>query len=643
MASITLNEIATVHKPARIRVGLPTNLRSVLVAAFVLLSIAPIALALTVAILRTSDQARQQVAAQMNSVLQLKISALESDIGNAQNTLRTISGNRAASTAMIDLLNAPDDALLQASVEDHLSGFLNTQDTQFTEYYVYDANGAITASTSDRQIGKIVRAQPYFAPSLEGEYIQPPYYEVGSNSLAVIMTIPLKDEQGHLIGVLAGRLNMDDLAAVMSERAGLGESGETYLISPENNYLVTPSHFEGYPLNRSYHSEAIDAALAGDSGFGEYVNYRGQEVIGAYQWLPNLQVGVVAEYEREEALAASNQATFFSILVAVLAASASLATGLFIAVRITQPIGNLTRVTQALAAGDLSQRSNIKERNEIGELGQSFNIMASQLEESLHSLEKSVQEARVATAMAREANRLKSEFLATMSHELRTPLNAIIGFAEIMLSGMSGPISEKQQHKISRIHLNSKRLLDLINDLLDLAKIEAGRVDLVAQAFSPRDLAGTIGAQMESLAEQRGLSFEVHVDPDLPPALVGDVSRIEQAAKNLLSNAFKFTKQGRVAMALHGNGGKSWEIIVVDTGIGIPPHALEYIFDEFRQVDGTSQRAYGGSGLGLAITRNLARIMGGDVRVSSTVGEGSTFSITLPLLVPEELDMVVVR
>jgi signal transduction histidine kinase len=267
--------------------------------------------------------------------------------------------------------------------------------------------------------------------------------------------------------------------------------------------------------------------------------------------------------------------------------------------------------------------------------------MAERLEESRHSLEQSVQEARTATAMAREANRLKSEFLSTMSHELRTPLNAIIGFAEIILNGMAGPISEKQQHKIARIHLNSKRLLDLINDLLDLAKIEAGRVDLVAQPFSPRDLAMGVRAQMESLAEQRGLGFDVHVDPKLPAAMVGDVSRIEQVAKNLLSNAFKFTKTGRVEMTLHANGGRTWEITVVDTGIGIPPHALEYIFDEFRQVDGTSQRAYGGSGLGLSITRNLTRMMGGEVRVASTVGEGSTFTIVLPVMLPEPESMAV--
>jgi signal transduction histidine kinase len=339
--------------------------------------------------------------------------------------------------------------------------------------------------------------------------------------------------------------------------------------------------------------------------------------------------------EQSEALQASRQATLFSVIIAVIAGAVAAAIGLLLAVRITQPIMELTRVTRTFADGKLDTRASIREANEVGELGRSFNTMAEQLQETLKSLEASVREARLATAMAREANRLKSEFLSTMSHELRTPLNAIIGFTEIMLAGMSGELSEKNMLKLSRVHLNSKRLLGLINDLLDLAKIEAGRVEVLHDPFSVRELAASIQAQTESLAENKGLAFHVSVDLDLPSVMFGDAARIDQVAKNLLSNAFKFTKEGRVDLHFASNGGSTWDIAVSDTGIGIPAHALEYIFDEFRQVDGTSQRAYGGSGLGLAITRNLVRIMGGDVRVTSTLGKGSTFIVTLPLQITE--------
>jgi signal transduction histidine kinase len=324
-----------------------------------------------------------------------------------------------------------------------------------------------------------------------------------------------------------------------------------------------------------------------------------------------------------------------SVIIGVLVVGLAVFLGPLLAIQLTRPISELTIVTQKFAEGDLDARAAYTGTNEVGVLGAAFNQMADELQDTLKSLEASVKEARTATAMAREANRLKSEFLSTMSHELRTPLNAIVGFTEILMAGMSGEMPEKQLYKIRRIHLNSKRLLDLINDLLDLAKIEAGRVEVLHEQFSVRELAQLIQSQTESLAEQRGLDYSVQVDPDLPSLLIGDAARIEQIAKNLVSNAFKFTKEGSVEVQFNSDGGRTWNLSVKDTGIGIPAHALEYIFDEFRQVDGSSQRAYGGSGLGLAITRNLARIMDGEVRVTSKLGEGSTFIVTLPLVVAE--------
>ncbi len=635
-ASSTHTTLAGSRRPNFLR--LPTSLRSVLGIAFVAVSLAPVALALSVAVARTSAQARQQVAAQMNSVLQLKIAALNANINTGQTTLRLIVNDRAVKTNLTALLgSAQPDASVNIEVNQSLAAFLNTKGASFTEYFVYNRDGSILASTNGSQVGKIMRSQPYFKASLVGEYIQPPYYEIGSDSLALILTEPLTDERGIVIGVLAGRLNMAGLAALMAERAGLGETGETYLISPENNYLVTPSRFEGYPLNRSYHSQAIDSALAGGSGSGEYVSYRGRDVIGAYQWVPNLQLGVIAEYDQAEALAASQQATLFSLAVAVIAGALAILIGVVISARITRPVIGLTRTTQKLAGGDLTVRAQIREQNEIGALADSFNHMAGQLEDNLKALEASVKEAQLATAMAREANRLKSEFLATMSHELRTPLNAMIGFAELLMAGLSGPLNEKQHHKIERIHLNSRRLLELINNLLDLAKIEAGRVEVLHEPFQPAKLIASVQAQTESLAEKHGLAFTVTLDPQMPETVIGDEARIAQVLNNLLSNAFKFTPKGRVELSAGPLNADYMWFSVKDTGIGIPPHALEFIFEEFRQVDGTSQRAYGGSGLGLAITRNLARIMGGEVRVTSVLGEGSTFTVTLPMVTLEVL------
>jgi signal transduction histidine kinase len=206
----------------------------------------------------------------------------------------------------------------------------------------------------------------------------------------------------------------------------------------------------------------------------------------------------------------------------------------------------------------------------------------------------------------------------------------MLGFSGILLEGMGGEFDADAGHMIGRIQQNSERLLNLINDVLDIAKIEAGRMDLVSVPISPRKMADGWRSQMGVLAEQKNLDFVIEIDPELPVQIFGDSDRISQIAINLLSNSFKFTETGSVTLSMECKG-TSWEIQVRDTGIGIPPHAINYIFDEFRQLDGSSKRAYGGTGLGLAIVRNLCRMMEGTVHVTSKLNEGSTFTVTLPL------------
>jgi signal transduction histidine kinase len=240
-----------------------------------------------------------------------------------------------------------------------------------------------------------------------------------------------------------------------------------------------------------------------------------------------------------------------------------------------------------------------------------------------------------AKRIADENSRLKSEFLSTMSHELRTPLNAIEGFTSIMLSGMGVELSEHAEGMVKRVSSNSKRLLHLIDDFLDLSRIEAGRLELVKTPLSPHELTSKWQREVGILAEEKGLEFVASVSPDMPPMIMGDEGALSKIAINLLGNAFKFTQQGRVVLDLKRDG-SNWMISVTDTGIGIPPHAREYIFDEFRQIDGSSKRLYGGTGLGLSVVQKLARAMGGSVTLQSEVGNGSTFVVALPLEVPEE-------
>jgi PAS domain S-box-containing protein len=244
--------------------------------------------------------------------------------------------------------------------------------------------------------------------------------------------------------------------------------------------------------------------------------------------------------------------------------------------------------------------------------------------------EKLIGDLHVANRLATENARLKSEFLATMSHELRTPMNAIEGFTSIMLKHMGGAeYNEKTARYLEKVHSNSQRLLNLINDFLDLSRIESGRMELSYLPIKPMDLALRWQTSMSSLAERKHLAFLVEVDETLPELVYGDEEALSKIVINLLGNAFKFTSQGHVKLRLT-NVDNRLQIEVEDTGIGIPPHAREFIFDEFRQVDQSSKRQYGGTGLGLAIVHKLVREMGGTIALQSTVGEGSTFTVSVP-------------
>ena len=216
-----------------------------------------------------------------------------------------------------------------------------------------------------------------------------------------------------------------------------------------------------------------------------------------------------------------------------------------------------------------------------------------------------------------------------MSHELRTPLNAILGYTEMMVDGLYGDLPEKAQTTLERVQSNGKHLLGLINDVLDLSKIEAGQLVLAAEDYSVADMVSTVMAATESLAKTKNLALEANVAAGLPRG-VADSRRLAQVLLNLVGNAIKFTDEGKVEIrAVRADD--NFEISVVDTGPGIAPADQAKIFEEFQQVDNTSTRKKGGTGLGLSISRKIVELHGGRITVESEVGKGSTFKVTLPI------------
>ena len=232
-----------------------------------------------------------------------------------------------------------------------------------------------------------------------------------------------------------------------------------------------------------------------------------------------------------------------------------------------------------------------------------------------------------------ELEKMKSAFVAMVSHELRTPLSAILGYAEIFTEQIYGPLNEKQINMTNRIVSNTRRLLSLINDLLDQAQMEAGKLRIKYDTLRPKDLLENLHSVMDKLTTDKGLSLTSELDPNMPETLTGDSARLQQILINLVNNAVKFTEKGTIHVQLSKLDEQRWGISVQDTGKGIPKDEIDHIFDAFRQIEGTTTRVHGGFGLGLSIVKQLVNLMGGDVSVESEPEKGSTFSIALPFAV----------
>ena len=235
-----------------------------------------------------------------------------------------------------------------------------------------------------------------------------------------------------------------------------------------------------------------------------------------------------------------------------------------------------------------------------------------------------------------EVEKLKSTFVAIVSHELRTPLNAILGYAEMFKEEVYGPMNDKQVNMSERIMKNTQRLLGLINDLLDQAQMEAGKLTIQMAPLRPAELLENLHSVLDQMALDKKLELTSEIDDNLPEVLNGDGARLQQILLNLVNNSIKFTSHGTVHVKLFSPYRNRWGIEVSDTGSGIPESEVPFIFETFRQVEGTTTRVHGGFGLGLSIVKQLVNLMHGDISVKSKIDAGSLFTITLPLVIPEE-------
>jgi signal transduction histidine kinase len=323
---------------------------------------------------------------------------------------------------------------------------------------------------------------------------------------------------------------------------------------------------------------------------------------------------MVASVEASHAgyIASRRLVVAFAVVSIVLA----LALGYGISLSLVRPVRQMEARMQEIAAGDFARRVEVPNRDELGALAADLNRMSERLGSLYRELEAT--------------SRHKSEFLANMSHELRTPLNAIIGFSEVLHERMFGELNEKQAEYVQDIHASGRHLLSLINDILDLSKIEAGKLELEPSEFDlPNTIEGTLTLVRERAA-RHGLQIGLSLDQQLG-IVVADERKVRQILLNLLSNAVKFTPDGGRIEVRAGVADGAAQISVSDTGIGIAPEDHGAIFEEFRQVGTDQMRKREGTGLGLTLARKFVELHGGRIWVESTLGRGSTFTFTLPI------------
>jgi two-component system, NtrC family, sensor kinase len=446
-------------------------------------------------------------------------------------------------------------------------------------------------------------------------------------------------------GVVVADLTLKLIRDVISQ-AKVGEAGLAYAVDSEGNLIIHPDLALLLKQTNVASLPQVETALraAGGSGPKEITVGRdpsGGKVLTATQSIPSLGWHVFVEQPLGEAFAPLYSSIFRTIILLIVGLALACLASLVLARRMVTPIETLQAGAARIGRGDLDHPIQIRTGDELQALAEEFNRMTAQLRESYVGLEKKVEDRtrdlNVALAQLEEKGREveavsqhKSEFLANMSHELRTPLNAIIGFSEVLREQMFGELNEAQMGYVGDVLEAGQHLLSLINDILDLSKIEAGRMELeLGDVSVPQALNSGLTMHGER-ANRNGIALNLTAEPEVG-VIRADERKVRQVIFNLLSNAVKFTPPGgRVDLSAFVADGMV-EVAVADTGPGIAPEDHERIFDEFQQARGSSSGSREGTGLGLALSRQFIEMHGGRLWVESETGTGSTFRFTLPL------------
>ena len=491
-------------------------------------------------------------------------------------------------------------------------------------------------------------------------YTEPYFDEGGSEITMFSVTAPIIAPDGKFLGVsgvditleamrqLMGKVDLDlarhegvqdDFAYLLSAKGKvIAHPDETLMLGPGNKGADAPDLPGGA------------AVMAAPQGFTIYGEGRGRRII-YWATVPSTGWKVVLDVPYTVVTAPVRVMAWRLGGVGVAGVLFLLGAVMLVARRVARPIKELTDAAADLEAGRSEPeklRPLLRRGDEVGDLGRAFTRMADEIRqreaslaawnanlektvsERTSELKQAVEEAEEARAHAQEANKTKSAFLANMSHELRTPMNAIIGYSEMLLEESEDMGEKWMESDLQKILSSAKHLLQLINDILDLSKIEAGRMTVFLEPVDIAQTAKDVAATIEPLVAKNANTFELKCPPEAG-TMRTDLTKLRQTLFNLLSNACKFTEKGKVTLEIARRADHMVSFAVTDTGIGMSPDQKEKLFGEFVQADASTTRKYGGTGLGLAISRKFCRMLGGDITVESTPGRGSTFTAILPV------------
>ncbi len=507
----------------------------------------------------------------------------------------------------------------------------------------------------------------YNGPKRTGKlYITEPYFDKGGSDITMIsVTVPIFDTGGGLIGVAGSDMSLEQIRSIvnsirlrqLNKMVDVDyEPEELYLVSRLGKIIVHPD--KSLMLRHGFVGQNISYLPEGayvvqrPNGFAR-IRKKNQYWRVYWAQAPLTGWKVVLNVPEAVIFGPVTALTQRMLIVGLFALGLMITLVIIVARRVTEPIARLTIAAEKVETREFDPEflaGSAKRSDELGRLARTFQKMEREIrsreqrlanwnqtlertvEQRTAELAHAVSDAQLARKEAEAANRSKSTFLANMSHELRTPMNAIIGYSEMLIEDAEGSGKEDFLADLKKIRAAGKHLLALINDVLDLSKIEAGKMELYLETFNLSEMIEEVASTIQPLVEKNGNILKVDCARDLG-SMRSDLTKVRQGLFNLLSNACKFTKQGTVTLQVQKEEieGKGWIVFrVSDTGIGLTPEQIGKLFQAFSQADPSTTRQFGGTGLGLAITKKFCRMMGGDVTVESELGKGSTFTIRLP-------------